>query len=217
MMILLNDLNSCVHYFSIKSCVHICHSRDQTSADSTVRVSFLSGFSGKSCPVSVCCPDSVRIFCPVSVCPDSVCLESVRCPDSVRILRKKAVRCLSVRIFSTSILSAVGILSGFLENRLSGVCPSGLCSKIVCPVSVWILSVWTSIDLNTLSGYRNVSIRMWIQSLKTRTQTRTRRSERTLKKFESQIPTQVGIKSDSYIIKLLEIGKKLLLHSQQFQ
>ena len=144
-----------------------------------VRVLFLSGFSGKSCPVSVCCPDSVRIFCPVSVCPDSVCLESVRCPDSVRILRKKAVRCLSVRIFSTSILSAVGILSGFLENRLSGVCPSGLCSKIVCPVSVWILSVWTSIDIITLSGHRHLSIQMWTQNFKTPTQTRTRTSERT--------------------------------------
>ena len=145
----------------------------QTSAESTVRVLSVSGF----------CPDF----------PEN----PVRCPDSVRILRKKAAWCLSVRIFSTSILSAVGILSGFLENRLSGVCPSGLCSKIVCQVSVWILSVWTSIDLNTLSGYRNVSIRMWIQNLKTPTQTRTRTSERTLKKFESQTRTLVGIKSDS--------------------
>ena len=52
-----------------------------------VLVSFLSGFPGKSCPVSVCSPESVRIFpftfltavrilsefykksCPVSVCP----------------------------------------------------------------------------------------------------------------------------------------------------
>ena len=90
-----------------------------------VRVSFLSGFSGKSCPVSVRCPDSVRIFCQVSVCPDSACLDSVRCPDSVRIFRKKAVRCLSVRVLSVLILSAVWILSGFLEKMLSGVCLSG--------------------------------------------------------------------------------------------
>ena len=34
----------------------------QTSADSTLRVSFLSGFSRKSFPVSVCYPDSVRNF-----------------------------------------------------------------------------------------------------------------------------------------------------------
>ena len=105
-----------------------------------VLVSFLSGFSGKSCPVSVRCPDSVRIFCPVSVCPDSVCLDFVSCLDSVRIFRKNAVRCLSVRIFFVSILSAVGILSGFFEKRLSGVCLSGFWIKIVCPVSVWILS-----------------------------------------------------------------------------
>ena len=57
-----------------------------------VRVLFLSGFSGKSCPVSVWCPDSVQIFCPMSVCPDFFCLDSVRCPDL-----KKTVRCLSVR------------------------------------------------------------------------------------------------------------------------
>ena len=38
-----------------------------------VLLSFLSGFSGKSCPVSV------------------------YCPDSVRIIEKKAARCLSVR------------------------------------------------------------------------------------------------------------------------
>ena len=52
------------------------------------------------------CLSTVRILS--GFCPDSVCLDSVRCPDSVRISRKKAVRCLSVRIFSTSILSAVG-------------------------------------------------------------------------------------------------------------
>lgn len=44
---------------------------DQTSADSTVLVSLLSGFCGKSCPVYVCCPYSVRILensCPFR-CP----------------------------------------------------------------------------------------------------------------------------------------------------
>ena len=61
-----------------------------------VFVSFLSGFPGKSCPVSVCCLDFVRILCPVSVCPDFFSLDSVRWPDSVRIL-EKALRCLSVR------------------------------------------------------------------------------------------------------------------------
>ena len=33
----------------------------------------------------------------MSVCPDSVCLDSVRCPDFVRIFKKNSVRCLSVR------------------------------------------------------------------------------------------------------------------------
>ena len=47
-------------------------------------VSFSSGFSGKSCPVSIC--------------PDSVSLDFVSCLDSVRIFGKNAVRrCLSVR------------------------------------------------------------------------------------------------------------------------
>ena len=41
-----------------------------------VLVSFFSGFSGKSCPVSVCCPDFV-------------CLDSISCPDSVRTLEKR--------------------------------------------------------------------------------------------------------------------------------
>ena len=102
-----------------------------------VLVSFLSGFSGKSCPVSVCCPDSVRIRCPVSVCPDSVCLDFVSFPDSVRIFGKNAVRCLSVRIS----LSQSCPLSGFFEKRLSVVglsvvrILSGFFEKI-CLVSV---------------------------------------------------------------------------------
>ena len=145
----------------------------QTSADSTVRVSFLSGFSRKSCPVSVFCLDSVQIFCPVSISPDSVCLGSVSCLDFVRIFRKKAVRCLSVRIL--------------FKNSLSGICMD----------IVVILSVWISIDINTMPGQRHLSIRMWTQNLKTPTQTRTRMSERTYKNFESQTRTLVGIKSDS--------------------
>ena len=48
--------------------------------------------SGKSCPVSVCCPDSVRIFYPVSVCPDFVCLDSVRI-----FIKTLSVVCLSGR------------------------------------------------------------------------------------------------------------------------
>jgi len=67
-----------------------------------VLVSFLSEFSGKSCTVSVCCPDFVRIFV------------------------KKTVRCLSVRILSVSILSAVRILSGIFEKCCPlSVCPAG--------------------------------------------------------------------------------------------
>ena len=50
-----------------------------------------------SCLDSVCCPDCVRILCPVSVCSDSVCLDSVGCLDFVRIFVKKAVRRFSVR------------------------------------------------------------------------------------------------------------------------
>ena len=99
--------------------------RGQTSADSTVRVSFLSRFSGKSCPVSIGCLDYARILCPVSVCPDFVCLISVRCPDSVRSFVKKPIRCLSVRILSASILSGVQILSGIQKNCPLSVCPAG--------------------------------------------------------------------------------------------
>ena len=94
---------------------------------------------GQICPVSVRCPDSVRISCPVSVCPDSVCLDSVRCQDSVRILRKISVRCLSVRILSVSVLSGVRILSGFSKKSLSVVCLSGRtrtrqsCPDFHCP------------------------------------------------------------------------------------
>jgi len=62
-----------------------------------VLVSFLSGFSGISCPLSVCCPDFCKKDCPMSFCSDFVCLDYVRCPDSVRNFRKNAVRCLSGR------------------------------------------------------------------------------------------------------------------------
>ena len=53
-----------------------------------VLVSFVSGLAEKSCPVPVYCPDCVRIFCPISVCPEFVCLNSVSCLDSVRIFEK---------------------------------------------------------------------------------------------------------------------------------
>ena len=76
-----------------------------------VRVSFLSGFSGKFWPVSVRCPDSVRIFCQVSVCPESVCLDSVRCPD----FEKKGCAVSVCPDFFVLILSAVGILSGIVR------------------------------------------------------------------------------------------------------
>ena len=54
------------------------------SVKTLLSVSFLSGFSGKSCQVSVCCPNSVRIYCPVSVCPDL----SVSSPSAVRIMSR---------------------------------------------------------------------------------------------------------------------------------
>ena len=67
-------------------------SRRRWTCPCPVLVSFLSKFSGKSRSVSVCCPDSVWIFCPVSVCPDfrkklsDVCLSGrtrtrQSCPD----------------------------------------------------------------------------------------------------------------------------------------
>ena len=71
-----------------------------------VLVSFLSGFSGKSCPASVSCPDS-------------------RNPILSRFLEQMLSGvCLSD--FFASILSADRILSGFLEKRLSAVCPDFL-------------------------------------------------------------------------------------------
>ena len=96
-------------------------------------------FSWQICPVFVRCLDYVRILCPVSVCPDSVCLDSVRCLDFVRNFVKKTVRCLSVRILSVSILSAVRILSEIFEKTLSVVCLSGRtrtrqsCPDFRCP------------------------------------------------------------------------------------
>ena len=104
-----------------------------------VRVSVLSGFSGKTCPVSVCCPDSVQIFCPVSVCPDSVCLDSVRCPDSVRNFVKNPVRCLSVRMSLSRFCPVSGFCPDFQRKTLSIVCLSGRtrarqsCPDFRCP------------------------------------------------------------------------------------
>ena len=58
----------------------------------------LSGYClSRFCPLSGFCPEFRKKRCPVSVCPDSVYLDSVRCPYSVRNFRKNAVRCLSVR------------------------------------------------------------------------------------------------------------------------
>ena len=62
---------------------------EQTSADSTVCPEFPKN--------RVWCLSDVRIFCPMSFCPNFVSLDSVRCPDSARNFRKNAVRCLSVR------------------------------------------------------------------------------------------------------------------------
>ena len=96
-----------------------------------VIVSFLSGFLGKSCPVSVCCPDSgclgsvscpdsVRIIqkkcCPVSVCPDFSCLDSVRCPDFVRIVEKSCP--LSVRPAGQGRDRAVRTFTVLVRRRL---------------------------------------------------------------------------------------------------
>ena len=75
--------------------------------------------------------------CPVSVCPDSVCLDSVSCPDSVRIFRKM-LSCVCLSGFFVSILSAYGILSGFLGKNAVR-CLSAV--RILCPVSVCLDSV----------------------------------------------------------------------------
>ena len=72
--------------------------------------------SGKSCPMPVCCPDSIRTF------------------------RKYAVRFLPARIFLVSFLSAFRITcSNFRTKNLSVVCLSGRtrtrqnCSEFHCP------------------------------------------------------------------------------------
>ena len=112
--------------------------RTVSSADPSY-MSVVYPLSEFSTDITVRCLSAVRILCPVSVCPDFVCLDSVRCQDSVRILRNKVVRCLSVRTLSVSILSAVRGLSGFLEKTLSAVCLSGRtrtrqsCPDFRCP------------------------------------------------------------------------------------
>ena len=98
--------------------------------------------------MSVCCPGSVRIFCQVSVCPDSVCLDFVSCPDSVQIFRKNAVLCLSVRIFFVSILSAVGILSGFFEKKAVRCLSIRISFKNSLSSSCLDIFCITSIDMN---------------------------------------------------------------------
>ena len=95
-----------------------------------VRVSFLSGFAGKSCPMSVRCLDSVRILSVSILC-------------AVRIFKKQTVRCLSVRVLSVSILSAVRILSGFLEK---------CCPVSVCPDFQWSDRQWSPMILRSLAS-----------------------------------------------------------------
>ena len=66
----------------------------------------------------VCCLDSVRVFC-----PGSVCLDSVGCLDSVRICVKKTVRYLSVRIFGLDFVRCMDSARTF-QKKLSAVCQS---------------------------------------------------------------------------------------------
>ena len=78
--------------------LHLCRISPATSLQPDV------GGEHYSCPVLVLFLSGKS--CPVSVRPDSVCLDSVRCP----IFLKNAVLSLSVRIFAVSILSGVRIL-----------------------------------------------------------------------------------------------------------
>ena len=68
--------------------------------------------------VRICLTDLSGVWI---LCPNFVYLDSVRCLDFVRIFVKKTVRCLSVRILSISILSAV---RNFRKKTLSVVCMS---------------------------------------------------------------------------------------------
>ena len=86
--------------------------RTQSTADDSgqyfpcpILVSFRTGFSGKSCPVSV-------------HCPNSVCLGSVSCPN---LEKKKMLHGVCLDFFC---LDFVGILSRFLKNG----CELSVCS-----------------------------------------------------------------------------------------
>ena len=69
----------------------------------------------------VCCLDSVRVFC-----PGSVCLDSVGCLDSVRICVKKTVRYLSVRIFGLDFVRCLDYVRTFQKTvRCLSVPPAG--------------------------------------------------------------------------------------------
>ena len=110
---------------------------------SPIIVSFLSRFPGKSCPVSVR--------------PDSVCLDSVRCP----IFLKNAVLSLSVRIFAVSILSGVRILE---KSCPLSVCPTGQGQKKSCPdfhqgyKSIYCWAIYCAINIAS----NNYSLLVWI-------------------------------------------------------
>ena len=41
----ISNVNSCVHYFSIKSCVHICHARDKNIETITVGLEELKKYT----------------------------------------------------------------------------------------------------------------------------------------------------------------------------
>ena len=85
----------------------------QMSADSTVRVSYLSEFPEKSCPVSVYCPDFLSC-----VFLSELCLSRF-CPN----FPGRSVR----------YLSAVWMLSTIVQKMLSDVCLSGRTRRQSCP------------------------------------------------------------------------------------
>ena len=128
-----------------------------------VLISFLSGFSGKSCPVSVCCPDFLSSVCLSGFCLPGFYLSRFSpptrfCPD---FRKKLSVVCLSGRTrtrsgislflsadvwFSwryfrhrraLSVSSPCLVLSWFSEKS----CPISVCCldyvQVFCPKSVW--------------------------------------------------------------------------------
>ena len=98
----------------------------------------LSGYClSRFCPLSGFCPEFRKKRCPVSVCPDSVCLNSVRRPDSVRNFAKNPFRCLSVRPDKDETE-----LSGLSLSLSADVCPRSSQKKFHLGESYIKLTLW---------------------------------------------------------------------------